>query len=532
VTVRLRAVQPGNGAALAIRDADGSPLPDAAQRLERCFASVRADWEAEARTLPASAVNDRGHFGTSAPNVSDHGLMLAWSGLVRELAAETETYEADCADPWLYRHLQTLDGVSGPSAPGLTLPRLKLALRGFAARARTALAMARAARSLRGQKAESGGAWLHVYGHPASDAAGRDGYFGDLMQRIPSIRRLLHVDCPPARARELMADGRTVSLHGFGSALHALTLPFRTWRLPASALQANNHWLVRRALDQDRGYAGAAMIAWQIHCQRQWLAQIRPETVFWPWENHGWERSFCRDLRRAGGRSVGYQHSVVGQQWNLGPGSNPDGAESLPDTIICNGPSGYRQLLGAGHPESRLVIGGAHRFPAAKPITHDPDAPVFVAVPFDLEVARQMVEACRAVPGRRFVIRVHPMTPLQYETGGNIESASAPLGEQQAVSAVLYAATTVGLEGWMAGLPVIRFLPSGRIAIDIMPDDLDVPAAGADDLAAALDKATAAAPASGRDGEIFAPVDIALWERYANAAPETNEPQPTEEMTA
>ncbi len=532
MTVRLKAISPGGGGLLDILGPDGRSPEGLSAELEACFARSHEVWLKLAADLPADAVNDRGHFGTCAPNVSDFGLLTGWAGLVTELGARDEVYDVHCADPWLFRHLAGLPGVSAGSPPSLLPVRLKAAVRGWLARGRVAVTMFRNCLAARGQKTPVGGRWLMVYGHPASTSDGRDGYFGELMQQQPDFRRILHVDCAVPRGRELAADGRTFLLHGYGSPLYALSLIFRKWRLPESSVKGRYEWLVRRALALDSGYAGAAMIAWQIHCQRRWLATISPDVVFWPWENHGWERSFCRDLRASGGTSVGYQHSVVGQQWNLGPGSNPDGAASLPDRIFCNGASGFRQLLEAGHPEARLVLAGAWRFPKPEPVTWSADAPVFVAAPFDLAVARQMLEACRAVPDRRFVVRVHPMTPLEFTEEGNIAAATGPLSAQKEVSAVVYAATTVGLEAWMLGLPVLRFQPEARIAIDILPDDASVAASDHAGLADNLNRVIGAGAVEGRQtGDIFSLVDRTVWEEYPLSTRDHPVDVPAKEVT-
>lgn len=532
MSVNLKAQAVTENGLLEIRGSDGGLLEGLSGKLEDCFAASRADWEVLAAGLPADDRNDRGHFGTCAPNVSDFGLLLAWARLVTDLAGQAETYDVSCADPWLFRHLAVLPGVTAERPPGLGALIWKFRLRGSLARVRTALAMIRNCLAFRRQSPRPGGRWLMVYGHPASTAEGRDGYFGDLMQRQSDLQRVLHVDCGPDRARELATDGRSFALHGFGSPLYALSLIFRTWRLPANSLSEPYSWLMRRAVTLDSGYAGAAMIAWQIHCQQRWLSAVSPDVVYWPWENHGWERSFCRSLRASGSYSAGYQHSVVGQQWNLGPASNPDGAASLPDRIFCNGKSGHRQLIAAGHPENRLLLAGALRFPTPAPVAWSAAAPVFVAVPFDLAVARQMVAACRAVTDRQFVIRVHPMKPLEVREEGNIAAATGPLSAQASVSAVLFAATTVGLEAWMIGLPVLRFLPEGCIAIDILPEEAAVMAADRAGMSVGLERVIADGTVKDRCGkDNFAPVDMTIWEGYPLSSDASPTVESAEEIT-
>jgi hypothetical protein len=68
----------------------------------------------------------------------------------------------------------------------------------------------------------------------------------------------------------------------------------------------------------------------------------------------------------------------------------------------------------------------------------------------------------------------------------------------------------------MAGLPTVRFLPEGKVAIDILPLDVSVLTAEASELEDVL---TAAEPQhSIRREDIIAPVDIELWRRFLEAA--------------
>jgi hypothetical protein len=146
---------------------------------------------------------------------------------------------------------------------------------------------------------------------------------------------------------------------------------------------------------------------------------------------------------------------------------------SLPDHIFCAGPATREQLLDWSMKAEKLSIAGALRFTVVKAPAYAPDAPIFLALPFDGQVARQMVEAARNVRERRFLVKDHPMTPFNFAEGENLHRTEKPLGEQEAVSAVVFAATTVGLEALIAGLPTFRFLPRGCIALDILPQDMN-----------------------------------------------------------
>jgi surface carbohydrate biosynthesis protein (TIGR04326 family) len=254
------------------------------------------------------------------------------------------------------------------------------------------------------------------------------------------------------------------------------------------------------------------MICWQQLCQRRWLDEARPRVVVWPWENHAWERAFVGAARAGGVRTLGYQHATVGaREWNHSPASDPADEGSLPDRILCTGEAGRAALLAFGVPAGRLAIGGALRLKTFGPLRRDPAGPVFVALPFDAAIAAQMVDACRrlADKGWRFVVKDHPMTPFAFAGGENMVRADRSLADQPAVSAVLYAATTVGLEAILGGLPTLRFVPEGKVPNDPVPAALAVPAVSAATLQAALHDLRVPPPPAG--AAVFAPPDLDLW---------------------
>jgi hypothetical protein len=166
-----------------------------------------------------------------------------------------------------------------------------------------------------------------------------------------------------------------------------------------------------------------------------------------------------------------------------------------------------------------LDVGGALRFTEAAAVApaHDPAAPVFMALPFDARIAHEMVASAQAADGgRAFVVKDHPMTPFGFAETACVRRTADPLGRQGRVSAVIYAATTVGLESILAGLPTLRFRPRGTVALDILPDGIDVPTVDA----ATMDRALAAPlpPPRIERALVFAPVDMDLWRRHLEAA--------------
>lgn len=489
-------------------------FPDLPRRLQQHFDDIRNDWLALARQIGASKRGGLTHVATGAAYINDFGLMLAWTALVKSLIREDRRILVVCDDPWVFRHLARIESVDAGTPPPLWPVAGKLFLRGIAARAMLALRLVRAATVLAGTRAAArkGSPAILVYGHPGSDASGKDAYFGPLMSEIPGLGRALHTDCMVTRARDLCREGCSYSLHAWGSRLAAAALVFLRWRLPRHLRDGDQHWLLRRAAAHENSGGALAMTRWQSHCQGRWLADMRPSTVAWPWENHPWERQFVRSARRLGTATVGYQHAVIGRhQFNFSPVSNPDGAKSLPDTIMCNGAAYREQLLGLGHEAGRLRIGGAFRVGAESSAFYDPNGPVYIALSSIQPISRQML-AVAAMPGladTRFVVKDHPLYPIAFSETGMLERTGLTIPESAGLRAVLYSTGTTGLEGLLAGVPTYRFLPADRIAPDILPDGIKVPELPADELESALLSPEPPPPLDW--ATIMAPVDLEIW---------------------
>jgi hypothetical protein len=493
----------------------GDHMPGLARALEAAFDAIQEDWLALAREMGAEPSAALAHTPAAAANASDFGLMLAWTRLVEAWAKGGDNIHLICDDPWMFRHLAGLAGVNAGPAPALASQAVKLWLRGYAARAVTALRNFKAQLALPrpALDAIAGKPVLLVYGHPASTAGGEDAYFGDLMARLPGLVRMLHVDCGVARARTL-ASPTTWSLHGFGTLSALPGLLFAKWRPAARYRNGPYGWLVRRAAAIEGGSGQGAQIAWQLACQRAWLGKARPAAVAWPWENHAWERAFVREAHVAGIATVGYQHTVVGRrEWNYAAGSNPDGPASLPAMILTSGAEGRATLARWGVPADRIAVVGALRMRIFAKLRFERQAPLFVALPFDGAIAAEMVAAVRALGdrGHAFVVKDHPMTPFQFTSTPGVTRTETPLHEQGALAGVLYSATTVGLEALISGLPTLRFLPSAKVPVDVIPADIEIRSVTAEDLGAALE--SLAPPPAVSAERFFTAPDYAMWQR-------------------
>ncbi len=498
------------------RGAPEKRMGDVALHLEDAFNAVAPEWWRVGRELASGPGAELAYAPTCAAYGSDFGLMMAWCRWVRDLAATEQRCLVACDDPWLYRQLAAIPGVAAGKAPPLWPRALMLTARGWLARVRLIARLALTARGLRRQRATHapGDPVILVYGHPRSTAHGDDAYFGPLMRRMKEVKRLLHTDCPAGRARELGADGRTASLHAWGPAWwRTPALMFALWRPTPEQRNGNWGWLVRRAAALEGGGAAHTMNAWQRLCHDSWLGAVRPRAVAWPWENHGWERAFCRTARQLGVATVGYQHTVIGpHQLNYAPATNVDGEASFPDTVACGGPAYRDQLAAWGVDPGRLSIVGSLRILAAESDAFDAAGPVFVALSARRSIARQQVAAVEeaAKSGFRFAVKEHPMYPLAVRESENVRRATGTVLEQRGVSGVLYSTGTSGLEALLAGLPTFRLLPEDEIAVDVLPDFAAPVIVTAETLVEAL------AQPPGRPNldwdRVLAPVDWALWE--------------------
>lgn len=503
-------------------------LPDLSRRLEDAFLAERQTWWRLGRDMAASPSAETAHAPTCGSVGSDFGIMLAWDRVVGDLAESETAVLVICGDPWLFRHLAAIKGVSAGRAPGLWQAETRLRLRGILSRIKTAVTVARASVSTRRFRAahQRGDPTILVYGHPASTADGMDAYFGDLMRQDRGLKRLLHTDCRPADAEALCADGRSASLHAWGhTAFALLRLPFVTWRPGKVELSGPHGWLVRRAAARENGGGGPAMNRWQMHCQRRWLNAVKPRSVTWPWENFAWERDLARAAKACGTPCIGYQHTVIGPyQLNYNVAINPDGPASLPDTIVTNGAAYRRELAAWGVPEARMVDGGAFRIVPFEGNFFDPLGPVFVPLSGDRLIADRQVAVARRIAetGRRVLVKDHPMYPVNFAEQENMHRTDKTLRDQTGLSAVLYTTGTSGLEALLAGLPAIRLRFPDRISIDVLPAALKTLVADENDVISVLESAPRPQPVAW--DQIFSPVDKELWNRLINrgADPDPN----------
>ena len=74
------------------------------------------------------------------------------------------------------------------------------------------------------------------------------------------------------------------------------------------------------------------------------------------------------------------------------------------------------------------------------------------------------------------------MYPAAFSEAENLDRTETPLTEQIGLSAVLFCTGTSGLEAVLMGLPAYRLMLDDRIAIDILPANINVPSVTLDDV--------------------------------------------------
>ena len=453
-------------------------MSDAAPILERAFESIRSDWARIGKILQAQPTGHLGHMPNCSAFGSDFGIMLAWSAICARLASEPHRILVICDDPWLFRHLEQSQGVKSGIRPSIWLTRTKRAVRGYLARFKLTISLLGAhigAQRMR-RHIRSGDTVMLVYGHPDSNAEGYDVYFGNLMQRIPTLKRVLHTDAGLTAAQRLCADGRTASLHAWGRIRSLVKVPFQRWRPDADIESGQWRWLINRSASIENSGGGPAMNFWQQRCQRRFLIEVRPETICWPWENHCWERDLCRAADSNVTRTIGYQHTVIGpHQFNYAAETNVDGTTSLPDIIACDGPAYRDELAAWGAPKDRLQILGALRFSRRAP-AYDPSGAIFVPLSAIRAAAEAQLQAAErfADAGHTVLVKPHPMYPVPISARTNLIETSMGLAAQTQLKLVIFASGASGLDAVLARVPAVRLQVEGLISINVLPPFIDL----------------------------------------------------------
>ena len=165
----------------------------------------------------------------------------------------------------------------------------------------------------------------------------------------------------------------------------------------------------------------------------------------------------------------------------------------LPDAIVCTGAAPlFADRL---RPRRTAIVGGSLRAVVFQPLRRDAQA-VFLDFQHRT-IAREMVAVAEALAAKGWPVQVrrHPMMPPGEVPVPARLLTDRPLTQQDGLSAVVYAMSSIGLEATGGGLPVVRFRSESMFAqIAVLPDGRDVPATNAAGLEPVLKNLAAAAP--------------------------------------
>ncbi len=231
-------------------------------------------------------------------------------------------------------------------------------------------------------------------------------------------------------------------------------------------------------------------------CFKDWLKDISPQgaTVIYPFENQPWEKMLCLAARErgAGIRLIGFQHAgVASLLLNYFPGKGETDIMPLPQQIITSGEY-TRQLFAEGWDDKvELKNGGALRYeymhqdkPAPAAANRDIKT-ILVAFTYSPNLTAEMLIALfdafagEKEAGIEFVLKFHPDVPLDYlniklpawpERFRVVDKPVSELLKQ--ADLLVYSSSTVGLETYLAGIPVIRYHSEHMLGLDPM-DALD-----------------------------------------------------------
>jgi len=355
-----------------------------------------------------------------------------------------------------------------------------------------------------------------VYAHPESDASGADAYFGSLLQSLENLFRVLHTDCPHARARTLSCHERTVSLHAWGNPVFAIfALPFARWKPKLREKEVQEfYWILRRAAALENGGGGPAMKRWQIYCQSRWLEKCRPRAVAWPWENFAWERQLAEKAHSLQTGTIGYQHTVIGpHQFNYSVKCNPD-QRTVPDMVAANGPAYRNELIEWGLAPEKVVDAGSIRIAPleTRPVLRS-NAPIFIALSANTKIAAQQVAVAERISekNRRVIVKQHPMYPVAFRETNWLSRTETRIADQEALACVIYSTGASGLDALLAGIPAIRLRFENFISIDALPSRLEGLVSDRHEITTLIEETLP--PVNVNWSDLFSRVDFAFWAR-------------------
>jgi len=391
--------------------------------------------------------------------------------------------------------IECLDLVAGPN-PLRTLVKLHTPAGPLKAFLRTFALLLASPRFK--QKSASSEDWVVVSTllHPGAfngDTGFRDAYFGPLADHISQSGRKALVfgipaEQPWAQLKKVKSGDHPLAIYPVESFLTLKDLVASTWaaiRLALRPMRLNGpveidgidiRCLVERSVNE-AVHSGDVMLNLRLHRSAQNLARtLGIARCLYPYENRSWEKMLVMGIRSVSPQAdlVGYQHtSVTRSHTNFIMGDNENEVLPLPDTILTTGEVVKSWLEEEGnYPSGIFKSACALRQQVSAEIESrprpNPLKNIFVPLATSLqEYIDTMLLLEHAFAGRsEFSVRVraHPIIPLESalaitplsDTGFFSVSNGSLTEDLDWADVVLYASSTVAMEGISRGIPAVQ----------------------------------------------------------------------------
>ena len=411
------------------------------------------------------------------------------------VVTDSQDLTAQVKDYCRKQSVDYLDLVSGPS-PLRTLLKLHTPAGPIKAFFRTFVLFLASPRFKR--QTDTDGDWVVVSTllHPGTFSVGagfRDAYFGPLADHISQSGRKALVfgipaEQPWAQLKKVRSGGHPLAIYPVESFLTLKDLVTSTWAAIKLALRPMRldgpieidgidvGCLVKRSVN-DAVHSGDVMLNLRLHRSAQNLAKtLGIARCLYPYENRSWEKMLVLGIRSVSPQAnlVGYQHtSVTKSHTNFIMGDKENEVLPLPDTILTTGEVVKSWLEEEGnYPSGIFKSACALRQQVSAQITSRPRPQplknIFVPLATSLqEYIDTMLLLEQAFAGRsEFNVRVraHPIIPLESALSITPLSdtrffsvSNGPLADDlDWADVVLYASSTVAMEGISRGIPAVQ----------------------------------------------------------------------------
>jgi hypothetical protein len=338
-------------------------------------------------------------------------------------------------------------------------------------------------------------AWIDQRAFNRKSGNFKEIYTGDLASFLES--KHIHVICPtylryPLRFIGAVAKNKVVlwPLIFDLSLFRALQCALKVWRInalplpdalgggPADYLVQREFWheFSSPSFNENLMY----YYALQRFFSRDWAAVFH-----YSFENQPGEKMMClagRDF--PGVKMLGYRDSATPvNQLNMFLGKGEKEFVPLPHKIITMGEFSQKLFLEKGrYPEGLMVNGGAWRYVKLATSTDQPTSygsgkVVLVATPIDKSISRALIlDVIRTFQSRndspQFLLKCHPAAPftslgIQAELGSRFAVTERPVEELlEDIDTIIYSSSTVGVEFFVRGKKVIRYILENQIDLD------------------------------------------------------------------